>query len=104
LRRVAGGLPGEVAVLAQRHAEAAQGRITGDGRAGGAPADDEGIEALVGQAGQRRGSPTGAGHLAVTAMCSSSSCRGDTTEGASVARSVPFWVLGKAITSRSDSA
>ena len=39
-----------------------------------------------------------------SAMCNSSSCLFATVDGASVQRSVPFWVLGNAITSRKESA
>src|SRR3972149_3194593 len=52
----------------------------------------------------RQGPP---GHFCsgtVTRMCSSRSCFGSTGEGASVLRQEPFWVFGKAITSRSDFA
>jgi hypothetical protein len=62
LRGVAGGLAGKVAVLAQGHAEAAQGRVPGHRRAGGAAPDHQDVEALVGQPGQRRLSPPSPSH------------------------------------------
>ena len=80
LRRVAGGLAGEVAGVDQRHREAAQGRVARDRRAGRAAADDEEVERLgrePGQRGRARASgPPSPGHScdhSLSAMCSSSS-------------------------------
>src|SRR4029079_907350 len=103
LRRLAGGLGGEVARIAERDIQAAQRRIPGRRRAAGAAAHDQQIEDARREALQRRRPPRGRRH-SLRATCSSSSWRFETGPGASVIRSVPFCVFGNAITSRSESA
>src|SRR5262249_26210773 len=99
LGRLGRGPGTEVRLLEQEDLEAAQRRVARDPGAGDAAADDD--EVVGGPV--HVGLPPAAGGT-VTWMNSSSSWRRSTGVGASVMRSVPFWVLGKAITSRSDSA
>src|SRR5262249_45351218 len=93
----------EVARLAERDLDAARGRVARDARARRAAAHDEQIELFAGEPPDGGRAGRGRRH-SLMAMWSSSSWRFATPEGASVIRSVPFCVFGKAMTSRRDSA
>ena len=114
LRRLGRRARREVGLLDERHLEPAQRRVARDARAGDAAADDEQVERLRAEPRERRPPVCARGRQGSSSFlldrrreprrAAPRAARRRPRVGASVMRSVPFCVFGKAMTSRSESA